>query len=676
MKYLLAMTMIAAQIYASASGAEYFVDNAAPNADDANPGTREQPFRTINAAAQIAKAGDTVTVRAGVYRERVSPANNGTADAPVTFAAAPGETVEVKGSELWKNAWTADAEHPRVFRSKIDMSAFGAAPVPVPAAPASASALSAVPAPAPAASSAPASNPYATGISIAAGDLKIVARPIADDKKNEPRPRTLGQVFLNGEPLVQLANPEHLRRMPGAWIVSDDGAEIAAHLPGSEAPEILLPKIEWTVRDRIFAPRRRGLAHIRVSGFTFLHCANQGPFPQGGAVSTRTGKNWIIENNTIRFAKTIGLDIGSEYWDGKALKDTDAADARLIVQAGHIVRGNTISDNGLCGIAGWNSPGVLIYNNLLERNNRLSYSKADAKWEEAAAIKLHNSDAVIAGNTISANEAAGIWIDNGYNNSRITGNFLHNNLGSGIMLELGAGSALIDNNIIHGTRANGGFYDGNAIYAHDASGVTAAHNLLLSNAGAGVLMRTITARDYGGKKVETSGAKIHNNIFYENAKGAICLPYENPRSHGNASDHNVFIGAKPAFRLNKYQDSFAWTNVFGKIRAAIPGYVDAPPAGEFRAFSLEEWRAATGWDANSAVLMDSSFEIQPYRMLMRAKIEEKLSAFRVPSDEKILRDFAGDLQMRGHPGAFQNLPLDASEIPLTPYRYMAPPERR
>ena len=38
-----------------------------------------EAFRTIQRAANLARPGDTVFVRAGTYRETVRPANNGTA---------------------------------------------------------------------------------------------------------------------------------------------------------------------------------------------------------------------------------------------------------------------------------------------------------------------------------------------------------------------------------------------------------------------------------------------------------------------------------------------------------------------------------------------------------------------------------------------------------------------
>ena len=44
---------------------------------DQAAGTKDAPFRTINKAASIAVAGDTVRVYSGVYRECVKPQNGG-----------------------------------------------------------------------------------------------------------------------------------------------------------------------------------------------------------------------------------------------------------------------------------------------------------------------------------------------------------------------------------------------------------------------------------------------------------------------------------------------------------------------------------------------------------------------------------------------------------------------
>jgi Right handed beta helix region/Pel9A-like, right handed beta helix region len=49
----------------------------APAGDDANPGTAEKPFRTIQKAAEIVDAPDTVKIAEGVYRERVALQRSG-----------------------------------------------------------------------------------------------------------------------------------------------------------------------------------------------------------------------------------------------------------------------------------------------------------------------------------------------------------------------------------------------------------------------------------------------------------------------------------------------------------------------------------------------------------------------------------------------------------------------
>ncbi len=45
--------------------------NVAISGNDANPGIRKAPFRTIQHAADLAQPGDVITVHEGVYRERV-----------------------------------------------------------------------------------------------------------------------------------------------------------------------------------------------------------------------------------------------------------------------------------------------------------------------------------------------------------------------------------------------------------------------------------------------------------------------------------------------------------------------------------------------------------------------------------------------------------------------------
>ena len=55
--------------------ADLYVGGA--DASDRNPGTATEPFATIQKAANVARPGDVVKIRDGVYRETVVPANSG-----------------------------------------------------------------------------------------------------------------------------------------------------------------------------------------------------------------------------------------------------------------------------------------------------------------------------------------------------------------------------------------------------------------------------------------------------------------------------------------------------------------------------------------------------------------------------------------------------------------------
>ena len=57
----------------------------ATTGNDAHAGTEAQPFRTIQKAADLARAGDTIVVRAGVYEETVVMAFSGQEGKPITL---------------------------------------------------------------------------------------------------------------------------------------------------------------------------------------------------------------------------------------------------------------------------------------------------------------------------------------------------------------------------------------------------------------------------------------------------------------------------------------------------------------------------------------------------------------------------------------------------------------
>lgn len=92
----------------NASAATYYVDGQNPAAADANPGSADRPWKTINRAGNAAelRPGDSVLIKSGVYREAARIARSGSASAPIRFGAAPGERVVIKGSTVVTGAWT------------------------------------------------------------------------------------------------------------------------------------------------------------------------------------------------------------------------------------------------------------------------------------------------------------------------------------------------------------------------------------------------------------------------------------------------------------------------------------------------------------------------------------------------------------------------------------------
>lgn len=106
----------------------YVVDNQNPRAADINAGTQALPFKTVNAAAQKAVAGDEVLVRPGTYREAVTLNNSGAPGKPIIFRSEVPQAAIISGADVvteWKNegagVWSLDA--PRL--AKLENTDFG-----------------------------------------------------------------------------------------------------------------------------------------------------------------------------------------------------------------------------------------------------------------------------------------------------------------------------------------------------------------------------------------------------------------------------------------------------------------------------------------------------------------------------------------------------------------------
>ncbi len=99
--------------------AEYFVS---PSGNDSNPGSAKAPFATIGKAVKAVQPGDIVTIRSGVYRESINISQKGTAQKPIIFRGAPGETAVITGGYLVTTPWKKAPNRRFIWETETNLS--------------------------------------------------------------------------------------------------------------------------------------------------------------------------------------------------------------------------------------------------------------------------------------------------------------------------------------------------------------------------------------------------------------------------------------------------------------------------------------------------------------------------------------------------------------------------
>ncbi len=107
--------MLRRNVKMAITGKVYYV---AKSGDDANVGTKESPFLTIQRFADIAQPGDIVMVREGDYHETVVPKNGGRLGEPILYVAYPDERVCIAGTEVITGKWKRHEGD--IYKIKID----------------------------------------------------------------------------------------------------------------------------------------------------------------------------------------------------------------------------------------------------------------------------------------------------------------------------------------------------------------------------------------------------------------------------------------------------------------------------------------------------------------------------------------------------------------------------
>jgi hypothetical protein len=416
--------------------------HVAKSGSDSAAGLEAHPLRTISRAAELAAPGDLVVVHEGVYREWVRPKQGGLSDQRrITYQAAPGERVIVKGSER-VTGW--ERESGTVWRVSVPNSLFG--------------------------------------------DYNPFAEEVKGDWLAEPQPplrKHLGDVYLNGlsfyevddrrqlaEPLKRTEVIDHWTglsdrvRDPGQTLlvwhaeVDEHSTTIWANFQGADPNAEL---VEVSVRRSVFFPTEHHVDYITVRGFELAHAATQWAPPtaeQPGLIGPNWAKGWVIEDNVIHGSKCVAISLGKERSTGhnfSALRgDKPGYQYQLesvfaARQIGwdkehvgsHIVRRNTIFNCGQCAVAG--HLGCAF--STIEDNHIYNIGlKREFYGYEIAGIKLHAAiDVEIRHNRIH-DCSLGTWLDWQAQGTRVSRNVYYRN-NRDLFVEVSHGPYLVDHNV-------------------------------------------------------------------------------------------------------------------------------------------------------------------------------------------------------------------------------------
>jgi hypothetical protein len=555
----------------------YYVDNTSAAADDGGPGDQARPFRTINRAAEVLQPGERVVIAAGTYRECVRPPRGG--DGPtrmISYEAAPGAKVYIKGSEILKDGWqketvTVGFRPPggpgpaeggvTTWSHTLDGALFPDAynPFALPSLMGSWAWLN---------TATVDMGPYLRrrGLVFVDGkplepveqmrELATPTLPPVPDFTVPPQPQNGLPARRRGGPIMQ-----EIGGVPDARVwVDPSGTAIHVRLAsGTPADHV----IEVTTRQHAFIPARSGLSFIRVKGLTFQHAGNAYPFPQYGMVSLAGGDHWILEDNTLEWANGMALDIG---FDGNSAGALHAGDSQ-------VVRRNTVRYCGVEGIGGMGTSNALIEDNLIEW---CGWADAERGWE-AAGAKFHRARNMMFRRNVVRHmrHANAVWWDSENANCRITGNIFADVLtvSAAVHMEMNREPNQIDNNIVWdvrnaepGTPGQRGCA-GSGLFINATDQLIVAQNLIGRCDNSGIFAILRPDRTGSGKARDNT---IANNIFARCGTSAIV--FLDPK---NTSEGNVFVDMPERYlgvyegETKTYLDLAAWRNARGWDRTSI-----------------------------------------------------------------------------------------------------------
>jgi alpha-L-arabinofuranosidase len=486
----------------------FFVDQNHPDASDGNAGTEDKPFLTINRAAIALEPGQRVVIKSGIYREQIIPLRGGTGpDRMIGYEAAPGARVVIKGSKILRPEWTR-SRNPGESSQSLWMIALSPDYF-------------------------ERENPFRI-LNADSSDLDIM--PWAHEWTGKfPFALRRGMVFQDGNRLTQLAEYADLSRVPGSFWVEPTGTTVHIHPQGGKNPNRSV--MEITVRQHLMEPAAADLGYIRVAGLTFMHAGNGFPRTGVGAVFTRGGHHWIIENNTVCEVNSVGIEIGTRSIESanESIGKRDEERARRNPGC-MIVRNNRVFECGRGGIQGLEVRRALVEGNWI---HDCGWQDAERLWETGAIKLLVNERTLVWKNRIEhVTGGPAVWLDWNNRYCRVTRNIVFDTescCNGALFVEASRKPNMIDHNVLLDVRGTG-------ILAGDTDSLIVAHNLVGPCAGPAVRSTILTDRELDGRRMTSRGNRVFNNILLADQPVVFA-------DSANASDCNVFGKRSASFNL-------------------------------------------------------------------------------------------------------------------------------
>jgi alpha-N-arabinofuranosidase len=508
MKSLKFTTLALAALTATLHATEFHV---AVTGKDTDAGTPSAPFRTIQRASDLAQPGDTITVHAGTYRERINPPRGGESDAKrIVYQAAPGEKVAIKGSEVitgWQKV-TNDT-----WQATVPNALFGKF------------------------------NPFSDLIK---GDWFT--------RKN--RDHHTGAVYLNSVWLTEAAKQEEVMKpidKTPLWFgtVDSEKTTLLAQFKGVDPNKELT---EINVRQTVFYPDQPGRNFITVRGFTMCHAATPWAPPtaeQIGLIGTHWSKGWVIENNIISHSVCSGIALGKH---GDKFDNTSANSAEGYVKTierahafpipwtkehigSHVVRSNEVSHCEQAGIVG--SLGC-AFSTVTDNNVHHIHVRQLFTGAEMGALKFHGAiDTVISRNKFS-HSIRGVWLDWMAQGTRISRNLFFENTLEDVFAEVNHGPFLFDNNLFL-SKVNVSDWSQGSAYAHNLfAGQLLSRPELSRETPYHPAHSTIVS---GLQNIKGGDNRFYNNLFVGDGKEQQAAPSstETPAKKGKAKGFGLYV---------------------------------------------------------------------------------------------------------------------------------------